>query len=176
VKLSPAPIAGLFVVETDKLADARGFFLRSYCAEEFRKAGAGMGAIVQTSLSFSAAPATLRGLHWQSEPHGETKLVRALRGRIFDVAVDLRAGSPTHLKWFSQELDGDSHKALLIPPGCAHGFVTLTPDCLVEYTMDAPFMPDAARGARWDDPAFAIAWPLTPQVISERDLGWPLFA
>ena len=168
----PTPLAGLTVVRPQKLGDARGFFARLWCADEFAAAGHPFRPS-QISTSFNATRHTLRGLHWQAAPHGETKLVRAVRGRIFDVAVDLREHSPTRLAWFGLTLDADEHTALLIPDGFAHGFITLTDNAEVLYGIDIPFVPGVARGARYDDPAIAITWPAPPAVIADKDLAWP---
>jgi dTDP-4-dehydrorhamnose 3,5-epimerase len=176
VKLTPTKIAGALVLELEPIIDERGFFARTYCHETLRAAGAGFGSIRQTSISQSKERGTLRGLHWQSEPKSEAKIVRVTAGSIYDVVVDLRRASPTYCDWFGLELDALRHAALLIPAGCAHGFLTLEPDCTVEYTMDADFAPECARGARWDDPAFGIVWPFAPLAISERDRAWPNFA
>jgi dTDP-4-dehydrorhamnose 3,5-epimerase len=175
VKLIPAIIKGVFVIESEPAADERGSFGRIYCREEFRRAGISFGAITQTSRSSNPAPATLRGLHWQAGPAAENKLIKVARGKIFDVAVDIRPASPTFRQWFGLELDADGGKALLVPEGCAHGFITLTRDCLVDYAMDRDYAPALARGARWDDPAFAIQWPAEPSAISPRDSNWPDF-
>jgi dTDP-4-dehydrorhamnose 3,5-epimerase len=168
----PTPIPGLTVVRATKHADPRGFFARLWCAEDFAAAGHPFRP-AQISTSHNTATHTLRGLHWQADPHGETKLVRAARGRAFDVAVDLRPDSPTRNAWFGLELSADTHTALLIPAGFAHGFLTLEPDTELLYLIDIPYIPNAARGARYDEPAFAIAWPHPPSVIAERDLAWP---
>ncbi len=168
-------LAGLIVVRAEKRADARGFFARLWCADEFAAAGHPFHPR-QISTSHNDAIHTLRGMHWQAEPDGETKLVRAVRGRVFDVAVDLRPGSPTRLEWAGIELDADDHTALLIPAGFAHGFLTLTPHAELLYAIDTPYVPGVGLGARHDDPALAIAWPHAPAVIAERDLTWPLIA
>ncbi len=167
----PTPLAGLTIVRPQKHADPRGFFARLWCAEEFAAAGHPFRP-AQISASYNAAAFTLRGLHWQAAPHGEAKLVRAASGRVFDVAVDLRPGSPTRLRWFGVELDAQAHTALLIPNGFAHGFLTLTPHAELLYAIDTPFVPGVGRGARYDDPAIGIAWPAAPAVIAERDLEW----
>lgn len=176
MKLTATKIAGALVIEIEPIVDVRGFFARTYCMETLRAAGAQFGSIRQTSISNSKQRGTLRGLHWQAEPKPEGKIVRVTAGRIYDVVVDLRRNSPTYCDWFGLELDSHRHAALLIPAGCAHGFLTVEPDCTVEYTMDADFAPDFARGARWDDPAFGIVWPFAPLSISERDRTWPTFA
>lgn len=168
----PTHLPGLLIVRPQHHQDRRGSFARLWCADAF--AAAGLDFVPrQISASFNRAAGTLRGLHWQAPLYAETKLVRATRGCVWDVAVDLRADSPTCNAWFALELDPDSHRALLIPPGFAHGFITLTGDAELLYAIDAPYVPEAARGARYDDPAFGIAWPRSPAVISDRDLSWP---
>lgn len=175
MKIVPAAIAGVFVIESEPAADERGSFGRTYCRQEFRKSGLSFGGITQMSRSRNIAKGTLRGLHWQAEPRAENKLVRVARGRIYDVAVDIRPASPTFRRWLALELDAENGKALLIPKGCAHGFITLEPDTLVDYAMDEDYAPEQARGARWDDPAFGISWPAIPAAIAPRDLAWPDF-
>jgi dTDP-4-dehydrorhamnose 3,5-epimerase len=176
VKFSPTIIPGAFVIEIESRRDERGYFARTYCFETLRKAGAQFDTIRQTSISFNAERGTLRGLHFQVEPKPEGKIVRASAGRIFDCIVDLRRSSPTHRQWFGIELDAAAHNALLIPPGCAHGFLTLQDNCAIEYFMDADYVPELARGCRWNDSAFGIAWPATPAFMSERDRAWPDYA
>ena len=163
------PLAGVVLVEQERLGDERGFFARTYDAER-------MPPVVQMSTSFNARAGTLRGLHYQREPHGESKLVRCTRGAIFDVAVDLRPGSPTLHRWYGVELSPENGVALLIAPGFAHGFQTLADDSEILYAMDAPYVGAAAAGVRWDDPAFAIDWPQPPpggRTMSERDAAYP---
>jgi dTDP-4-dehydrorhamnose 3,5-epimerase len=174
VILEPTPLAGLMLVQPDKHHDQRGFFARVWCRDTAAAAGMAFDP-VQISVSFNHRAGTLRGLHWQAPPHGESKLVRATRGRVFDVAVDLRPGSPTRCCWHTIELGADSHLALFIPPGFAHGFLTLEDDSEVLYATDTPHEPASSRGARYDDPAFAIRWPGPPAVIAERDCLWPPF-
>lgn len=175
VKLEPMPIGGVFRITLEPASDERGYFARTYCFETLRKAGAPFGTIRQMSLSHNPKRETLRGLHYQSLEKPEAKIVRVTKGRIFDVALDLRRNSATYLNWCHAELDAKDHDALLIPPGCAHGFLTLEDDTAVEYAMDADFDAGLARGCRWNDPAFAIAWPLQPRVIGARDRSWPDF-
>lgn len=165
---APASIPGVFVVDLERIADERGFFARGFCAEEFAARGL-CAAFTQANISMNRHRATLRGMHYQAEPKPEPKLVRCTRGAIFDVAVDLRAGEATHCRWVGVELSADNGRALYIPPGCAHGFITLCDDSEVFYLMGAAYDPTLARGVRWDDPAFAIAWPISPAVISDRD-------
>lgn len=170
--LEATPLAGLTVVRPERHADDRGYFARTFCTAEFAAAGFAVSP-VQMSTSFSARALTLRGMHWQAAPHAETKLVRVTRGEAFDVAVDLRPGSATRGRWYGRHLSAANGEALLIPPGFAHGLLTLVDETEVLYAMDVPFAPDVARGARFDDPAFAIAWPATPAVVAAKDLGWP---
>ena len=165
-------LEGLLVVRPTRNADQRGLFARLWCADTFASAGLRFQPR-QISVSHNTVAGTLRGLHWQAAPHAETKLVRASRGRVFDVAVDLRENSPTFRSWYGMELDAESYTALFIPPGFAHGFITLTDGAELTYCIDVPYAPAAARGARFDDPALAIKWPYHPGLISERDLAWP---
>jgi dTDP-4-dehydrorhamnose 3,5-epimerase len=172
MRLEETSLEGLRLIRPAALTDERGLFARVYCREVFAAAGICF-APVQMSVSYNRLKGTLRGMHWQVAPCAETKLVRVTRGSIYDVAVDLRPDSPTRLHWFGTGLDADSRVAVLIPAGFAHGFVTLEDGSEVLYAMDAPHAPEAARGARWDDPAFGIDWPLPPRIVSERDRGWP---
>jgi len=176
VKIEPTSIPGLFQVSVAAHADERGLFARTYCAQEFEAAGTGFGPIRQTGLSANARRGTLRGMHWQAAPACERKLVRPACGQIFDVVVDLRPDSPTFRRWYGKVLDAALHDALLIPPLCAHGFLTLKDETLVEYAMDCHFSPEHSRGVRYDDPAFGIEWPAVPAVISERDRSYPDYA
>jgi len=172
MRLRPTPIAGVALVEAEPRADERGSFARLHCPEEFGAAGFPF-APVQTSLSRNPTAGTLRGMHYQPAPHAETKLVRVVRGRIFDVALDLRPKSPTYLAWTSAELSGENQRGLLIPEGVAHGFLTLEADTDVLYQISPAFAPGHEAGVRWDDPAFGIAWPHAPQLISPRDATYP---
>lgn len=167
----PTAIPDVILWETVVHADARGSFTRTFCAEAFVSTGF---RPLQTSLSHNHRRHTLRGLHFQSAPHEEVKLVRCLAGAIFDVAVDLRPGSPARFRHVAMELSAARANAMLIPRGFAHGFLTLTDDAVVEYMIDTPFVPAAASGLRFDDPALAIPWPALPAVIAERDRSWPL--
>lgn len=167
-------IEGVRVVEVEPVADARGSFARSFCAEEFAAAGIALN-VVQTNISRNTSRGTLRGLHFQVEPAPEPKLVRCTAGRIFDVAVDLRRASPSFCRWTGLELDAGTHNGLYIPIGCAHGFLTLSDDAEVTYLMGAAYAAELARGVRWNDPAFNIAWPFEPTILSERDAAYPDF-
>jgi dTDP-4-dehydrorhamnose 3,5-epimerase len=170
------PLSDTWVIELDLLGDDRGWFARTFDAEEFAAHGVNP-AVVQCNASFNAHRDTVRGMHYQAEPHGESKLVRCVRGAIFDVAVDLREDSSTFRGWHGVELSAENRRAFYIPAGLAHGFQTLTDDCEVLYQMGHHYVPEAARGVRWDDPAFAIEWP-EPQaglIMSERDTSYPDF-
>lgn len=170
------PLNGAWVVDLDLLGDERGWFARTFDAGEFAARGLNP-AVVQCNASFNARRGTLRGMHYQAEPHGESKLVRCVHGAIFDVAVDLRGGSPTLRRWHGVELSADNRLAFYIPPGLAHGFQTLSDDAEVLYQMGNPYVPEAARGVRWDDPAFAIQWPEPDgeRIVSERDRAFADF-
>jgi dTDP-4-dehydrorhamnose 3,5-epimerase len=170
------PLKGAWVIDLDLLGDERGWFARTFDAAEFAVRGLN-AAVVQCNASYSQRRGTLRGMHYQAEPHGESKLVRCARGAIFDVAVDLRAGSPTLRRWHGVELSAENRRAFYIPAGLAHGFQTLTDDTEVLYQMGDPYVPEAARGVRFDDPAFEIEWPAQEgqRIVSERDRAFPDF-
>jgi dTDP-4-dehydrorhamnose 3,5-epimerase len=176
MRLRETPLPGAWIVELDLLDDDRGWFARTYDAEEFRARGLDP-VVAQCNASFNARRGTLRGMHYQAEPHGESKLVRCVRGAIFDVAVDLRADSPAYCSWHGVELSAENRSAFYIPAGLAHGFQTLTEDAEVLYQMGAPYVPGAARGVRWNDPAFDITWPAFDGelAISERDSSFADF-
>jgi dTDP-4-dehydrorhamnose 3,5-epimerase len=175
VKRVPTPLPGVFVIEPERLEDERGFFARLFCATTFRDWGL-EPLVCQCSVSFNRQPGTLRGMHWQAAPHGEAKLVRCTSGALFDVALDLRADSPAYKQWFGVELSAANRRMLYIPEGVAHGFQTLAPDTEVHYQISRAHEPESARGVRWDDPAFGIAWPsAAARVISGKDAGYPDF-
>ncbi|PWR20799.1 dTDP-4-dehydrorhamnose 3,5-epimerase family protein [Zavarzinia compransoris] len=174
MRFVPTAIAGVTIVETEPRLDGRGAFARLYCPLEFAAAGLGDFRPAQVNLSRNTARHTLRGLHYQDPPRAEAKLVRVTRGRIFDVAVDLRPGSPTLYRWTGTVLDEDGLRALFIPEGCAHGFITLAPETDVLYQMGRNFEPGWGRGLRYDDPRLAIAWPAVPAVVDDKDRNWPL--
>lgn len=173
MKFTPAGLKGAYLIELEPARDERGFFARTFCIEEFASHGIAM-ALSQTSVSFNARSGTLRGLHYQIAPHEEHKLVRCTAGAIFDVMVDLRPASPHYGRWFGTELSSANGSALYVPPGVAHGFLTLADASEVYYMISQPYSEAHARGVRWDDPAFAIDWPAAPTVISARDAGYPL--
>lgn len=166
-------LEGAYRIEFEERSDERGFFARSFCREEFAAQGLET-RIEQCSLSHNARRGTLRGMHYQRAPHGETKVVRCERGAIFDVIVDLRPASPTYRRWVSVQLDATGLAALYVPAGFAHGFQTLVDDTLVAYQISSPYVPEAAAGLRFDDPALAIDWPLDVSVISARDRAFPM--
>jgi dTDP-4-dehydrorhamnose 3,5-epimerase len=168
-------LAGAFLIDVERLPDERGFFARTWCADELAARGIEL-APVQGNLSVNPTPGTLRGLHYQAAPHEEIKLVRCTRGAIFDVIVDLRAASPTYGQWLGAELTATNCRQLLVPGGFAHGFLTLAPDTEVSYEMSARYVPSAARGLRWNDPAIGVRWPAPPQLLSPKDASYPDWA
>ncbi|MBM3981665.1 MAG: dTDP-4-dehydrorhamnose 3,5-epimerase [Planctomycetes bacterium] len=166
-------LPGVFVIEVEPRADARGLFARTYCAEEFAARGL-CTTWPQCNVSFNTKAGTLRGMHWQAAPHEEVKLVRCTAGAALDVVADLRVGSPTYKKWVAVELTAENRRAVYIPGGFAHGFQTLVDGTELFYQMSAFYVPEAARGARWDDPALNIEWPACAgRVIAPRDLAFP---
>jgi len=175
LKFVPTPLAGAFVVELELIEDERGFFARSFCQNEFRARGLDP-VVAQCNVSLNRSRGTLRGLHYQAPPHEEAKLVRCTRGAIWDVIIDLREGSPTRWKPFSNELTADNRRALYVPRGFAHGFQTLADDSEVLYQISEFYHPECSRGLRWDDPALGIRWPLPDPVVSARDRAYPLLA
>jgi dTDP-4-dehydrorhamnose 3,5-epimerase len=172
MKFRSTEVEGAYVVQPVQAHDERGFFARTFSADDFTKWGL-EPCVAECSIAYNRARGTLRGLHYQHAPHEETKLVRCTRGTAFDVAVDLRTDSPTYLRWAAVELSAENRLAFYIPRGCAHGYLTLTDDCELEYQISTGHAPDAARGVRWNDPAVAIAWPNEPLVISARDASYP---
>ena len=167
------PLRGAFVIDLEQRADERGFFARSFCAREFEEHGL-RPLIAQANVSFNHRTGTLRGMHYQLPPATETKLVRCTRGAIYDVIVDLREGSPTHMQHFGVELTADNRSALYVPELFGHGYLTLTDGAEVEYQVSEFYTPGLERGMRHDDPALGIDWPVAVEVISEKDAAWPL--
>lgn len=163
-------IAGVFLIEPEVIEDERGHFARSFCAREFSDHGIDF-LPVQSNISANKSAYTLRGMHFHAAPHEETKLVRCSAGKIFDVAVDIRPDSPSFRKWIGVELSRENGRALFIPEGCAHGFLTLEDDSEVFYQMSPAYTPGHDRGFRWNDPAVGIDWPDEPKMISARDAG-----
>lgn len=173
MNIEQTAISGVVVAENTGSNDARGAFRRLYC-EAALTAVIGSRRIVQINHSRTAQVGAIRGLHYQHPPSAEMKLVRCLRGRVWDVAVDLRAGSPTFLQWHAEELGPERARMLVVPEGCAHGFQVLEPDSELLYLHTACYAPHLEGGARWDDPALSIAWPLRVTELSERDARHPL--
>jgi dTDP-4-dehydrorhamnose 3,5-epimerase len=172
MRFQPTRLAGTYVVELEPKADERGFFARSWCQREAAAHGIAV-EFVQSNLSHNPKKGTLRGMHYQHPPHQEDKLVRCITGAIFDAVIDLRPASPTRGNWFGLELSADNRRALFIPAGLAHGFVTLADNSDVLYQVSAFYNGDSADGVRWDDPAFGIAWPILPGTMSRRDAEYP---
>jgi dTDP-4-dehydrorhamnose 3,5-epimerase len=174
MRIVETPLAGVFMLEPEKLGDERGFFARVWCSDELAARGL-CSSWVQSSISFNEKAGTLRGMHYQAPPHEETKLVTCTAGAVFDVVVDLRRGRSTFLEWFGVELTSGNNTTLYIPRGLAHGFVTLEDASMVEYHMSESFHPETTQGVRWDDPAFGIQWPREPGIMSLRDREHPDF-
>ncbi|QQV78466.1 dTDP-4-dehydrorhamnose 3,5-epimerase family protein [Sphingomonas aliaeris] len=173
MRFEPTRIPGVVLIRLDVKTDARGAFARTFCADEMAAAGLPF-TVVQANLSRNTAQHTLRGLHYQREPHGEPKIVSCPRGSIWDVAVDMRPDSPAYRQWLAFELSPMSDTVLHLPTGVAHGFMTLEPDSEVHYLMGAAYVPGAATGVRWDEPALGIDWPAIPSVVSDADRHYAL--
>ena len=174
MKFTETPLAGAFIIELEPHRDERGFFARTFCAHEFTQHRLNP-SVVQCNVSFNQRAGTVRGMHFQQPPVSEAKLVRCIRGAIHDVVVDLRPESDTYRNHFAVELSMENRRALFVPALFAHGFQSLADNTEVEYQMSEAYTPDAARGFRYDDPAFAIRWPLPVSSISPQDLAWPPF-
>ncbi|MEI9983438.1 MAG: dTDP-4-dehydrorhamnose 3,5-epimerase [Aliidongia sp.] len=171
MKFTALALPGVFEIDIEPAADARGLFARVFCAEEFAAHGL-PGDFVQHSISYNHRAGTLRGLHYQQAPL-EAKLVRCLAGAAFDVIVDLRRESPGYGQWCAVELSAGRRNAVFVPKGCAHGFQTLVDATELLYLIDTPYVAGAASGLRWDDPALAIPWPVADPILSERDRALP---
>jgi dTDP-4-dehydrorhamnose 3,5-epimerase len=175
MQFSETPIKGAFVIDTEPIADERGSFSRLWCEREFAAHGL-TTQFVQCNESFSKLKGTVRGLHYQIASHAEVKLVRCIRGAVYDVVVDMRPHSPTYLHWHGIELSSANRRMLYVAEGLAHGFMTLEDDSEVTYPVSQFYRPEAERGIRWNDPLFAIEWPTTSSLhISPKDLAWPDF-
>jgi dTDP-4-dehydrorhamnose 3,5-epimerase len=168
MRFEATPLAGAWIIDLEPHADERGFFARTFCAREFAEHGLPT-TFPQSNLSRNVAAGTLRGMHFNVAAHAEAKVVRCTQGAIHDVIIDLREDSPTYRQWFAVGLTAASGRALFVPEGFAHGFLTLVDETDVEYQMSAFYVPEAARGLRWNDPAIGIDWPREPVVISPRD-------
>lgn len=166
-------LSGVFIVDSDVFHDNRGAFVRAWVPEEFAAHGLDT-RIAQASLALTRERGSIRGMHFQAPPFEEAKVVRVVRGAVFDVAVDLRPDSPTYLQWVGCDLSADNRRVMYVPPGCAHGYQTLADDTEVLYFVSAPYSPPHQRGVRWNDPAFGIEWPLGPPTrIHQRDASYP---
>lgn len=174
MRIEPAPLEGAATIELDLRGDERGFFARMYCEKEFAAAGLET-RFVQANNSSNAQRGTLRGLHYQLPPDTEVKLVRCIRGALWDVIVDVRPGSRSFGRWFGAELTAQNRRMMYVPRGFAHGFITLTDDSELIYFVSDFYEPKQERGLRWNDPKIAIDWPIAPSVISEKDANWPDF-
>src|SRR5208337_3445474 len=172
MRFTETKVNGAFLIDLDPRSDNRGFFARSWCINEFKAHGL-VPRIAQINVALTLKKASLRGLHFQTPPDEEAKTVRCTRGAIYDVVVDLRPFSSSHKAWAGFELSADNRKMLYIPEGCAHGYQTLADEAEIEYLTSAAYAPASARGVRFDDAAFGIAWPLPVGVISDADRSWP---
>jgi dTDP-4-dehydrorhamnose 3,5-epimerase len=173
MRFTEGAVAGSFVIDMDPKGDDRGFFARAWCRDELQARGL-VGSFVQCNDSFSAQRGTLRGLHCQRSPYDEVKLIRCIRGAVFDVLVDLRRDSPTFLRWFGTELTGENRRMLYVPAGCAHGYLTLEDATEVMYPVSHVYIPAAEIGVRWNDARFGIKWPDAGALtISPKDSQWP---
>lgn len=168
------PMPGVLLLQAEQRRDERGYFARCFCRDELKALGIDRG-VEQANLSLSTTRGTLRGLHYQVGSAAETKLVSCLQGALWDVVLDLRPGSPTFARHYAAELSAANRRMMVVPEGCAHGFLTLSDEALAFYFVSARYDPVRERGVRWDDPAFAIDWPFPPAVISARDRGHPDF-
>ena len=174
MKFIPTGLEGAYVIELEKREDDRGFFARAFCVNEFKAAGLD-SAIVQINNSLSVHKGTLRGMHYQLAPKAEVKIVRCIRGSLYDVIVDLRKDSPTYLKSFGAELSAENRKTMYVPKGFAHGFITLEDNTEAFYLVTEFYAPDRERGIKYNDPSLNIKWPITPTVVSDKDLKHPDF-
>ncbi len=174
MKFTPGSIAGAWIIDLERRRDERGWFARTWCEQEFAAQGLST-RVAQVNSGFSPRAGTLRGLHYQVAPHDEVKVMRCTRGAVYDVVLDLRPESATHRQWMGVELSAGNGRTLYAPQGCAHGYLTLEPDTELMYSSSHPYAPGSARGVRYDDPAFGIAWPAPVAVISGQDRQWPLY-
>ena len=174
IKFLPTKLDGAWIIDLEKLEDDRGFFARTFCRDEFSAHGL-RDVFVQCNVSFNARKGTLRGMHFQAQPHEEAKLVRCTRGSIYDVIVDIRRESPTRGQWVSLDLTAENGRMIYIPAGFAHGFQALEDNSDVFYQMSEMYYPDLARGLRWNDPALGIKWPIPQPILSPRDSQYPDF-
>lgn len=174
MKFNPTPLSGAYTIDLEKREDDRGFFARLFCVNEFDQAGLDR-TIVQINNSLSKDKGTLRGIHYQLAPKAETKIVRCIRGSLYDVIVDLRPGSPTFLKWFGAKLSAENRTMMFVPKGFGHAFLTLEEDTEAFYMVTEFYAPELERGLRWNDPKIGIEWPIEPVIISDKDQRHPDF-
>jgi len=172
LKFTETPLSGAYIIDIDPIGDERGFFATCWTREDFTKRGL-TGEFIQCNVSLSQATGTVRGMHFQHAPHQEAKLVRCTQGALYDVLLDLRADSPTYLQWHGVELTVENRRMAYLPEGIAHGFQTLADDTEILYMVSAYYHPVSQAGARWNDPAFNIQWPLPLSVISDKDANFP---
>lgn len=173
MNFEPTPLSDAYVVIQNPIGDHRGYFARAFCRKEFEEQGI-PSSFDQCNTSFSRDAGTLRGLHYQVDPAPETKLMRCVRGAVYDMIVDMRPDSPTYLQHYGIELTQDNQKMLYVPPHFAHGFLTLEPDSQVYYLVGGFYTPECERGVRYNDPKLNIPWPMEPQVVSDKDRSWPM--
>jgi dTDP-4-dehydrorhamnose 3,5-epimerase len=174
MKFNPLPTKGAYVIELERRGDERGFFARLFCEREFADAGL-ITRFVQINNSMTSKKGTLRGMHYQLMPTAEVKIVRCIRGALFDVILDLRPDSPTFGKWYGTELNEDNRRMMYVPGGFAHAILTVTEDVEAVYLVSDFYSPEDERGVRWDDPTFRVEWPIDPVEISQKDRSWPDF-
>lgn len=175
MKFTATALRDVYLIEMEPRPDDRGFFARAFCEAEFAAAGLSASRFVQANSSYNHRGGTLRGMHYQLPPAAEVKIVRCLRGALYDVVVDLRPDSESFGRWFGVELNAENRLSLYVPRGFAHGYMTLLPETEALYLASDAYMPGQERGLRYDDPEFGIRWPLTPTVVSDKDLSWPAF-
>jgi dTDP-4-dehydrorhamnose 3,5-epimerase len=174
MKFRPTAVHGAHLIDLERRGDDRGFFARFFCENEFADAGL-IKHFAQINTSLTQKRGTLRGMHYQLPPSAEVKVVRCIKGALFDVVLDLRPDSPTFGKWFGETLDAENRTMMYVPEGCAHGFVTLADDTEALYLVSHPYGPEDERGIRFNDPRFAIDWPVSPTEVSAKDSNWPDF-
>ena len=174
MKFIPTPLNGAFVIELEKRGDERGFFARAFCIKEFESIGLSHN-LVQINNSLSKDTGTLRGMHYQLATKSEDKIVRCIKGKLYDVIIDLRPNSSTFKKWFGAELSAENRLSLYVPKGFAHGFITMEDNTETFYLVTEFYSPENERGIRYNDPEFNIKWPIEPKVISDKDLNHPDF-
>jgi dTDP-4-dehydrorhamnose 3,5-epimerase len=173
MKFTESRIPGAWIIDVSEIHDDRGFFAMTWLPDEFTQRGLDP-SLAQCNLAFNHKRGTLRGMHFQKAPHEQVKIIRCTRGALLDVIVDLRPASPAYRQWEAVELTADNHRMLYMPKGIAHGYITLTDGAEAYYHASTPWAPAAESGVRWNDPAFGIAWPFEPNIVSAKDNAWPL--